>query len=92
MTLPPTPWAKSSSAPVWDGTGRLQFMNTRFLLKLLGTSAHSFIYTVGCVAIWSHAFERWPFLVHVLVGAVLVVLLVRQLWGGWGARKPRPIR
>jgi len=57
-------------------------MNTKLLLNLLGRAVHSFIYTVGCVSIWTYTIEKWAGATHVLVGVALLVLLLRYLWRG----------
>jgi len=55
-------------------------MKTKSLLTMLGKLVHSFIYMVGCIAIWTYTIERWPVGTHVFVGATLLVFFVWYLW------------
>ena len=57
-------------------------MSTKLPLQLTERIVHGFIYTAGCIAIWSYTLERWPAPAQVAISAVLFVLLVRYLWKG----------
>ena len=55
-------------------------MSTKDIVSHAWKLIHSCVYMIGCIAIWSYTFERWPVATRVVAITGATAALVWYLW------------